>query len=35
MKDKEAEIKDYLDKNNIGTKKEADFAKIIRYYNSL
>jgi hypothetical protein len=35
MKDKETEIKDYIEKNNIGTKKEADLAKIIKYYNSL
>ncbi len=35
IKDKEDQVKAYIDANNIGTKKEGDFAKILRYYNSL
>lgn len=35
FKDKEDKVKAYMDANKIGTKKEADFAKILKYYNTL
>jgi hypothetical protein len=35
MKDKEDAIKEFIDKNKLPTKKEGDFVKILKYYNSL
>jgi len=35
LKDKEDKIKEFMDANKIGTKKESDFARILNFYNSL
>ena len=35
MGDKKDQIKDFMDSNKISAKKESDFVKIIRLYNSL
>lgn len=35
IKDKEDAVKEYIDKNKNATKKEADFVRILNYYNSL
>ena len=35
LEDKEDQVKEYIDKNKIGTRKENDFAKILNYYNSI
>jgi hypothetical protein len=35
MKDKEDRVNDFMDSNKISAKKEADFKKIITFYNGL
>ncbi len=35
MNDKKEQVKNYIDANNLSTKKEPDIANLIRYYNTL